>query len=85
MPATVQAVLSARIDRLEPELKAFLQMLAVLGMVSPFRLIERVAQRPEAQLQEMLDRLHAAEFIYERPAFPDMEYVFKHALTRDAA
>ena len=85
MPATVQGVLAARIDRLQPEHKAFLQMLAVLGNASPLRLIERVAQCSEAQLQEMLSRLQSAEFIYEQPAFPDVEYVFKHALTRETA
>ncbi|MEP7057804.1 MAG: adenylate/guanylate cyclase domain-containing protein [Caldimonas sp.] len=85
MPATVQGVLAARIDRLQPEDKAFLQMLAVLGMASPLRLIERFAPFAAAQLQEMLDRLQATEFILERPAFPDVEYVFKHALTREVA
>ncbi len=85
MPATVQGVLTARIDRLPLEDKEFLQMLAVLGMASPLQLIARVADRPEAQLHEMLDRLQAAEFIYEQPAFPDIEYAFAHALTREAA
>ena len=85
MPATVQGVLAARIDRLQPEDKAFLQMLAVLGMASPLRLIERLAPFAEVQLQEMLDRLQATEFILELPAFPDVEYVFKHALTREVA
>ncbi|MBT2322216.1 AAA family ATPase [Variovorax paradoxus] len=85
MPATVQGVLAARIDRLEPEHKAFLQMLAVLGNASPLRLIERVAQSSETQLQDMLDRLQSAEFIFERTVFPDVEYVFKHALTRETA
>ena len=85
MPATVQGVLAARIDRLDPEHKAFLQMLAVLGNATPLRLVERVAQQTEAHLQEALDRLQNAEFIYQRPSFPDVEYVFKHALTRETA
>jgi class 3 adenylate cyclase/predicted ATPase len=85
MPQTVQGMLAARIDRLQPEHKAFLQMLAVLGMANPLRLIERLADRREPQVQEILDRLLAAEFIFERPGFPDVEYVFEHALTREAA
>ena len=85
MPATVQGVLASRIDRLEPEHKALLQMLSVLGNASALHVIERVAQCSPAQLQEMLDRLVSAEFIYERTAFPDVEYVFKHALTRETA
>ena len=85
MPATVQGMLAARIDRLEPRQKAFLQMLAVLGNASPFRLIERIADSSETRLQEMLDHLQSAEFIYERTAFPDIEYIFKHALIRETA
>ena len=85
MPATVQGMLAARIDRLQPEHKEFLQMLSVLGMVSPLRLIERLVPLPEPRLHETLVRLQAAEFIYERPAFPDVEYMFKHALTREVA
>ncbi len=85
MPATVQGVLAARIDRLQPEHKSFLQMLAVLGTASPLRLIERLEQCPAGQLPRILERLQSAEFIYERPAFPDVEYIFKHSLTRETA
>jgi predicted ATPase len=85
MPATVQGMLAARIDRLQPEHKALLQILAVLGNTSPLRVIERVAQTSETPLQEMLDRLQGAEFIFDRPAFPDVEYVFRHALIRETA
>lgn len=85
MPATVQGVLAARIDRLQPEEKGFLQMLAVLGAASPLRLIERLELYPEERLQQILATLQNAEFVYERPAFPDVEYVFKHALTRETA
>lgn len=84
-PATVQGVLAARIDRLKAGDKAFLQLLAVLGMAAPLRLIERLAPLPEAERQEMLDRLQANEFILQRPAYPDVEYVFRHALTREVA
>ncbi len=85
MPATVQGVLAARIDRLMPEEKSFLQMLAVLGAASPLRLIERLEQCSADRLGGILGRLQSAEFIFERPAFPDVEYVFKHALTRETA
>ena len=85
MPATVQGVLAARIDRLPQEEKGFLQMLAVLGAASPLRLIERLDLFPEERLQQILGTLQNAEFVYERPAFPDVEYVFKHALTRETA
>ncbi|MDE2049253.1 MAG: AAA family ATPase, partial [Betaproteobacteria bacterium] len=85
MPATVQGVLAARIDGLHPDDKAFLQLLAVLGAAAPLRLIEHLAQEPYDQLQNRLERLLSAEFLYVRADYPDVEYVFKHALTRETA
>lgn len=85
MPATVQGVLAARIDRLQAEEKGLLQMLAVLGAASPLRLIERLEFCSQARLGQILGKLQSAEFIHERPAFPDVEYVFKHALIRETA
>ena len=85
MPPTVQGVLAARIDRLQPQDKAFLQLLAVLGMTSMLRLIESVAAMAPALIHEILDRLRAAEFVHELPTFPDVEYAFNHALTREVA
>jgi tetratricopeptide (TPR) repeat protein len=85
LPATVQGVLASRIDRLLPEEKALLQTLSVIGKEFSLSLLERVVERPEAELQQMLSHLQAAEFIYEQPAFPEVEYIFKHALTQEVA
>jgi len=85
IPTTVQGVLAARIDRLPPAEKGLLQTLAVIGKEFPLTLIERVVAQSEDQLRHLLSRLEAGEFIYERPAFPDMEYTFKHALTQEVA
>jgi class 3 adenylate cyclase/tetratricopeptide (TPR) repeat protein len=85
VPATVQAVLAARIDRLPPEEKELLQTLAVIGREFPADLVRAVAQRTEAVLDGILSHLQGAEFIYEQPAFPDVEYTFKHALTQEVA
>src|ERR1700746_2932360 len=85
VPATVQAVLASRIDRLPAEQKELLQTLAVLGREFPLGLIRRVAQRPDADLDRLLADLQLAEFIYEQPAFPEVEYTFKHALTQEVA
>jgi class 3 adenylate cyclase/tetratricopeptide (TPR) repeat protein len=85
VPATVQAVLAARIDRLPPEEKELLQALAVIGREFPAGLVRAVAQRTEAALDGMLSHLQGAEFIYEQPAFPEVEYTFKHALTQEVA
>jgi len=89
IPTTVQGVLAARIDRLPVAEKELLQTLAVIGKEFPFSLIQcicdgRVAQMDD-DLRDLLARLEAAEFIYQRPAFPEVEYSFKHALTQEVA
>jgi len=85
IPPTVQALLASRIDRLPPDEKAFLQMLAVLGREFTITLIRRVAGSAESELERILADLQRGEFIIEQPAFPDTEYSFKHALTQEVA
>ena len=85
VPATVQGVLAARIDRLSAEQKELLQTLAVLGREFPFELVRRVTLKPNDDLNRMLGELQLAEFIYEQPAVGDTEYIFKHALTQEVA
>jgi len=85
IPTTVQGVLSARIDRLDASEKVLLQMLSVIGKDFPWSLVQSVVDRPEEQLRRGLSRLQAGEFIYERPAYPEIEYTFKHGLTQQVA
>ena len=85
VPATVQAVLAARIDRLPAEAKRLLQTAAVIGTEVPFPLLHAIADVPEAALQRHLARLAGAEFLYETRLFPEPEYTFKHALTHEVA
>jgi predicted ATPase len=85
VPATVQAVLAARIDRLPPEEKRLLQTGAVIGTEVSLPLLEAIAELPEAALHRDLAHLQAAEFLYETRLFPDHEYTFKHALTHEVA
>lgn len=89
LPTTVQGVLAARMDRLPNAEKGLLQSLAVIGHEFPWSLIQRVCGGQGAQaadeLRLLLSRLEAAEFIFERAAFPEVEYAFKHALTREVA
>jgi class 3 adenylate cyclase len=85
LPATVQGVLAARIDRLPADEKALLQTLAVLGKEFSWSLHTQVAAQPDEVLQRLLARLQAEEFIYEQPAFPESAYTFKHALTQEVA
>ena len=83
--ATVQGVLAARIDRLEPGEKTLLQQLSVIGRQFPRSLIELVVSQAEAEVYRLLASLQEKEFLFEQPAFPEVEYVFKHALTQDVA
>src|SRR5215813_8122825 len=83
IPATVQAVLAARIDRLGPEDKRLLQSAAVVGKDVPWPLLQAVAELPDDALRQGLARLQAAELLYETQLFPDLEYAFKHALTQE--
>ena len=83
VPATVQAVLAARIDRLSPGDKALLQTASVVGKDVPLGLLQAIAELAEDELYAAIGRLQAAEFLYEAGIFPDLEYTFKHALTHD--
>ena len=83
IPATVQAILAARIDRLRPEDKRLLQAAAAIGKDVPFSLLQGIAEETEEAVHRSLATLQAAEFLYEARLFPDLEYTFKHALTHD--
>ena len=85
VPATVQAVLTARIDRLLPEDKRLLQTAAVIGTEVPLPLLQAIAELPEAAVHGALAHLQAAEFLYETRLFPEHAYTFKHALTHEVA
>jgi predicted ATPase len=85
VPATVQAVLAARIDRLPPEEKHLLQTAAVIGTDVPFTLLRAIADMPEEELHRSLSHLQTTEFLYETRLFPEPDYTFKHALTHEVA
>jgi class 3 adenylate cyclase/tetratricopeptide (TPR) repeat protein len=85
IPATAQAILAARIDRLAPEDKRLLQAASVIGKGVPFALLQAIADVSEEALRRGLGHLQGAEFLYETSLFPDLEYTFKHALTHEVA
>src|SRR5262249_36182478 len=85
IPTTVQGVLAARIDRLGLEEKALLHHLAVIGREFPLSLLRQVIPHPEDELYRLLASLQRKEFLYEQPAFPESDYLFKHALTQEVA
>ena len=85
IPATVKAILAARIDRLDPVAKRLLQTAAVIGKDVPMPLLVAVAETTDHETRAALAQLQAAELLYEVRLFPDLEYTFKHALTHEAA
>jgi class 3 adenylate cyclase/tetratricopeptide (TPR) repeat protein len=84
VPETIQDVIVSRIDRLPEEHKHVIQTAAVIGREFAARLLRRIADIQE-QLDDCLSELKNLEFIYEKSVFPDLEYIFKHVLTQEAA
>jgi class 3 adenylate cyclase len=85
VPATVQALLATRIDRLPPTEKRLLQLAAVIGKDVSFVLLQAIAELPDEALCSGLAHLQTAGFLYETTLFPALEYTFKHALTCEVA
>jgi class 3 adenylate cyclase/tetratricopeptide (TPR) repeat protein len=83
VPATVRAVLDARIDRLSASDKRLLQCAAVIGKDVPVRLLEAVAGLEPDDLHRALSRLTAAELLVEACLFPELELTFRHAVTHE--
>ncbi|MGH2669366.1 MAG: ATP-binding protein, partial [bacterium] len=84
VPDTVQGVIMARIDRLAEARKRTIQTAAVVGREFGLRLLRQISDIQE-RIEESLTDLKSLEFIYEKALFPDLEYVFKHALVQDVA
>ena len=84
VPATVQAILAARIDRLETA-KALLQAAAVIGKEVPEPALRRVAGVDGEALDEGLKELIGAGFLYEAELYPERVLAFSHPLTQEVA
>src|SRR5262249_44304516 len=85
LPASVQVVLGARIDRLPEREKHVVQTAAVIGKEFGEPVLQRVEGLPEAELTAALHALARAELVYETALYPDAEYAFKHPLTQEVA
>jgi tetratricopeptide (TPR) repeat protein len=84
IPDKIQDVIMARIDRLADAPKKTLQLASVIGREFTRRLVDRLAEVRE-RTEEFLRELKAIELIYEKSLFPELAYMFKHALTHDVA
>ncbi len=85
VPANVQSVLAARIDRLSPKAKSVLGVASVVGHEFGLGLLARVTEFDSQGLQATLDELVDQEFVQDTGLFPDPQYTFRHPLTREVA
>jgi class 3 adenylate cyclase/tetratricopeptide (TPR) repeat protein len=84
IPDSVHDVIAARVDRLTEAPKRTLQLAAVIGREFTRRLVDRLAEAQD-RTSELLRELTALELILERRVYPELVYMFKHALTQDVA
>jgi class 3 adenylate cyclase/tetratricopeptide (TPR) repeat protein len=84
IPSTVQGVLAAKMDRLSEDLKRTMQVASVIGRDFAFRLLKSIMELGE-ELRAHLTNLVGLEILYEKALYPELEYIFKHALTQEVA
>jgi class 3 adenylate cyclase/tetratricopeptide (TPR) repeat protein len=84
IPSTIQGVIAARMDRLSEELKRTMQVASVIGRDFAFRLLKSIMELGE-ELRGHLTNLVGIEILYQKALYPELEYIFKHALTQEVA
>ncbi len=84
VPDTIQGLLIARIDRLDEGLKRVVRRAAVIGRAFLFRVLNAILE-DDQDLEGQLDQLQSVELILEKQRVPELEYIFKHALSQEAA
>jgi class 3 adenylate cyclase/predicted ATPase len=84
VPASLQASLMSRLDRLGPA-KDLAQVGAAIGREFSHMVLAAVVAKPEPELNSDLDRLIAAGLLFREGTPPHATYLFKHALVQDAA
>ena len=82
IPSTVQGVISARLDRLERETKRILQEASVIGRAFLYEILQRISDLKE-YIDKSLMNLERLDLIKTRSLQPELEYIFKHALTQE--
>jgi len=84
VPDTIQGIVAGRMDRLDDGIKRTMQMAAVIGRLFAFDILQAITGSND-QLKSNLLILQGLEFIYEKNLFPELEYIFKNAVTREVA
>ncbi len=84
IPETLQGVLLARLDRLEENVRRTLQLASVIGRSFLYKLLHAICEA-ERELDYHLDELQRLDLVREKTHLPELEYIFKHTLTQEAA
>jgi class 3 adenylate cyclase/tetratricopeptide (TPR) repeat protein len=84
IPNTIQGVLAARMDRLSEDLKRTMQVASVIGRDFAFRVLNGIITLGD-DLRTHLANLVGLQVLYEKSLYPELEYIFKHALTQEVA
>jgi class 3 adenylate cyclase/tetratricopeptide (TPR) repeat protein len=84
IPSSVQGVLAARMDRLSEDLKQTMQVASVIGRDFAYKILRSIMQLGD-ELRGHLTNLVGVEVLYEKALYPELEYIFKHALTQEVA
>jgi class 3 adenylate cyclase len=85
VPLTVQAIIAARIDRLDDTAKLILHCAAVIGKEFRRDLIESISELSGGDFSNAVERLKLMDFIYETSLYPNVEYTFKHPSVHEVA
>jgi class 3 adenylate cyclase/tetratricopeptide (TPR) repeat protein len=84
IPGTVQGIIAARMDRLSEDLKKTMQVASVIGRDFAYKILRSILELGD-ELRAHLTNLVGLEVLYEKALYPELEYIFKHALTQEVA
>ncbi len=85
LPTTVQAVVAARIDRLEEDAKQVLEVASVIGREISISILERVCGFDPSELSQAVQHLRRSELLYDVPPFEQRLLAFRHPLIQEVA
>jgi class 3 adenylate cyclase len=85
LPGNVQSLLTARIDQIDASVRHTLQLASVIGRLFQLSVLELIAEKPLADIEEHLTRLAHFDLVRPMGTGRDSEYAFRHMLIRDAA
>jgi tetratricopeptide (TPR) repeat protein len=84
IPGTIQGIIAARMDRLSENLKKTMQVASVIGRDFAYKILQSILELGDG-LRKHLTNLVGIEVLYEKTLYPELEYIFKHALTQEVA